>query len=211
MKPSQQKFSFARGFRMLLAFTAVLGFGCTGASGLVVSNLVQNGSFEAFDGNTLKFPGWVFTGGFEGYIGEPGGYDGVNWIGLSSPVYEDIPTIPGQFYTVSFATRGDDPQQSFRVTTMQASWGDAVLGTDTFTNRPPWHFLTYQVEASSASTRLEFDNLNLRTGFPQLDAVGVFAVVPEPSSLWLCFVGGVIFVCVRRLQRAHIEGAGRDS
>src|SRR5688572_22181117 len=77
--------------------------------------LVVNGSFLPPD----FAAGWTVVGGYSA-ISNPNSLESGFYVGQS--VSQDLNTIPGQRYLLSFTARGDQWGQSFRMATLQASW-----------------------------------------------------------------------------------------
>lgn len=138
-------------------------------------NLVSNGTF-----NVASTAGWQKTGGTGGYVNELGSAQGGargDWITIGGSLWQTVNTVAGQRYLLSFATRGDNPGQSYRMATMLVSWGGQLIGSYTSPNNGIWTYPSFVVEASGA-TELRFSTAqNLQ--HPELDDV---VVVPLPAT-----------------------------
>ena len=192
-------------------------------------NLVLNGGFEspfiAADSLTLAGcpPGFVWCVG-QGTVDlvqagwQPGeGRQSLDLNGASpGSIYQDLATVAGQTYDVSFLFSGHpdgDPTKTMRV-----FWGGADLGQFTWIVGPGqsraemfWSpIFIRELTATSATTRLEFrstttavcgDPAAAMCG-PALDAVSVAAVtaIPEPATL-LLLGGGLAVLAASALRR----------
>lgn len=83
-------------------------------------NLVSNGTF-----NVASTAGWQAIGCCGGYVNEGGSAQngGGDWLSIGGSLAQTLNTVAGQRYLLSFATRGDNPGQSYRMATMRISWG----------------------------------------------------------------------------------------
>jgi hypothetical protein len=159
-------------------------------------NIVQNGSFEHYTSVPLAIEPWVPVK-WDALLGNwDNAPDGVNYI-LVNTIYQDLHTVAGQSYKLSFDVAADlYMQPSAHVI---VSWGGQSLMTAVTPGEPydpqqnryeqiVWNFFSTPVTATGPLTRLQFtsaDNISYL-----FDDVRV-TVVPEPSlvSLW---VGGVL-------------------
>ncbi len=149
------------------------------AQPLAAENLVSDGDFEdpAIPGpwNVVYyapaiFGSWTIESGSIDHIG-PGywqaasGYQSVDLNGYSAAtIYQDIPTTPGESYSLSFAMAGN-PHGGPWVVTMEVWWEASLIDTLTFDttghsiNDMGWTRYQYAVVASDDSTRLRFKSI----------------------------------------------------
>jgi hypothetical protein len=160
-------------------------------------NIVQNGSFQSDSAN--------WSGNAAGYLGLWGSVPN-DYAALAQDIYQDLPTIPGQAYSISFYAAAD------------LYWGASVSVTAAMNQQtlisfatPPyiynnqinrydqmhWQQVTSSFVASANTTRLEFVDSN--TYDFGLAAVSVIAV-PEPTGVALFILGGALMVAAHRRQ-----------
>ncbi len=155
------------------------------ASADVPGNIVQNGTFQA------GFANWSgnIPAILEGWSTVPD-----NNAALANDIYQNLPTIPGQQYALSFYAAADlyfGPSVTIRLSLNNQVSTSYVTPPYTYnpgvnrTAQMQWEQLTSSFVASSSTTRLEFIDLN--TYDFGLAAVSVVAV-PEPSINTLLFV-----------------------
>ncbi len=155
-------------------------------------NLVQNGDFESSGG-------WQLSGNGGAWYGYYGGADGGAFQGLDSmnlsPLYQDVPTTPGQLYSLTFYLRGSYPAGQAPPFGVNVFWNSQQAGSFTLNVfSSDWWLETLTVVGGPASqSRLEFRNPY--PTFSALDDVSLVAV-PEPSAAAL-FGAAAIFVCSR--------------
>jgi hypothetical protein len=164
------------------------------------NNIVLNGSFQSG-------AGW---GGGAGYVLGVTNTPNEN-CAITSDIYQVLPTIPGQQYLLTFYAAADlltGPSVNFEVALNSTPL--VSYTTPPYTYNPQinryvqlhWAEYTDTFVASSSSTRLEFIDLNSNDF--ALAAISVIPV-PEPASLTLLTLAGVIAVISRkRLQRRQI-------
>jgi hypothetical protein len=174
-------------------------------------NIVQNPSFE-----TGQFASWVVQ---SWGINSPAAHTGTNYavtgcVGASciTPApgggawfYQDLPTVPGTTYTLTFYY---EPGPGSGAAELQVLWGPsatqlttggagACTGNCVFSNTSigstTWNqFTVANLVATTNSTRLEFLGRQDPAG-NGVDDVSVVAVgpagVPLPPSFWLTLVG----------------------
>lgn len=93
-------------------------------------------------------------------------------------ISQNLSTIPGTNYSLSFALAGN-PVCGSQVVQMQVVWGSIVVATLSFdttghsTTSMGWKHHTYTVQATSATTSLSFVSLTQSYCGPALDAVTV--------------------------------------
>ena len=179
-------------------------------SAATAQNLVQNGSFEQVTYNPLRVNPWVAVSWQALLLNWDNAPDGVNYI-LVSTIYQDLNTLPGQAYTLSFDVAADlYSEPSAHVDVL---WGGQTLtqvvtqphAYDPQQNRyeqAVWELFSMPLSASAPTTRLEFQSAN---GVAYLfDNVRV-TVVPEPPCVSLLIVVGLLLFAraVRRKSGAN--------
>ncbi|HUR45783.1 MAG TPA: immunoglobulin domain-containing protein [Candidatus Saccharimonadales bacterium] len=113
-------------------------------TGNAQSNLVFNGSFEQ------TTAGWSYTGGI-GIHPSSAAADGGISVSLVGSLWQDLQTIPGRDYVISYAL--DHTSQKPSVT-----WGGAAVGPFTnFVGDALWRYYYCYVHADSEVTRLNFN------------------------------------------------------
>ncbi len=135
-------------------------------------NLVVNGSFEEPTVELLGYPesvpGWqLFAGSAvefqQGIVAKP--YDGKQIVELdgleASGIYQDIATEAGKTYKLTFAF---SPRPDVADNKLKVLWGDTeVVKLDKngeSLSGADWQVYTYDLKATSDSTRLSFDDLD---------------------------------------------------
>jgi hypothetical protein len=137
-------------------------------------NLVSNGTF-----NVASTAGWQPAGCCGGYVNEGGSAQGGvgDWLSIGSSLSQTLNTVPGQRYLLSFATRGDNPGQSYRMATMRISWGGQLIGSYTSPNNGVWLYPKFLLDATGP-TELRFATAVV----PQLTELDDVVVVPAPAT-----------------------------
>jgi choice-of-anchor C domain-containing protein len=197
--------------------SALVAFGVGGGAVLLMpttvgaaTNLISNGTFvpatppsanfyeTVSGGDNTSIPNWTVTGGSvdvvsNGYwnnsSNDPTAYS-IDLAGNApGGVYQDVTTMPGEEYSLSFysAVNGDDPYD------VAHTMGVSVNGTLTYTTKPAystgrpggefpgsltWVLNTVPFIATSASTSIEFDDTTVGDTYygPVLDNVSLTAV-----------------------------------
>lgn len=161
-------------------------------------NLVTNGSFEADDlsGTFESIPGWTAASPGDTIevqrVGSFLAFDGDARVELDSSangsMVQSIDTEDGITYTLSFAY-SPRPQQAADTNGIEVYWNGQLLDTiaEDGTALPvgvlDWNVQSYQVEATGASTDLEFRAVGISDGLGGLlDAVSLDAIVPPPDT-----------------------------
>lgn len=168
------------------------------------ANIVQNGDFEILGDH--DFPPWQFSNGFGAFVNEPqDAYSGRNFILPGGLMWQNLNTVIGQAYQLSYHHRGDDPGQTARTSVLNVSWGSQLMATHTESNFDrPWDLAQFTVTASATTTRLTFQNASRQFGHfghPSIDLIQVIPV-PEPSIFTLA-VTSLAALFLRRRQRAY--------
>lgn len=166
-------------------------------------SIVVNGSFEApivqgswdtYHAPSVAVSGWVLQSGSIDHIG---GYwqaaEGVQSLDMNGnttaggSIYQDLSTVAGQEYTLSFAIAGN-PDGPPVVKTLEVKWGGGAVATvssDTTGNTRAnmgWETHSFTVVASGATSRLEFTSQDQGFYGAALDNVRVTAV-PLPGTM----------------------------
>ena len=133
------------------------------------TNLVVNGSFEDPPLNSTQFlitgniPGWTASVGeieiqnnFPGAGGAAAGAQHAE-LGARSPstIYQDVPTVVGGTYTLSFALRAR-PGTLLTDNRVGVSAGGAALGDVDATSVTTWAYHSFTIVATTATTRIAF-------------------------------------------------------
>ncbi|RJR24374.1 DUF4215 domain-containing protein [Candidatus Microgenomates bacterium] len=106
----------------------------------------------------------------------------------STVIYQDIPTIPGNQYTIKFyfSPRPNTPQTD---NVLEFSWGGEVKETISRAggSNTDWSEHTYTFTATTTPTRLQFKDLGTANSLGTLiDGVSVRCLGPEKGSLTIC-------------------------
>ena len=215
----------------------------------VWANLIQNGSFEEstvpavpvggftnFVGGSTAIPGWTVVGVdsalVSGTFMQSGitfqAKAGVQWADLAgvtsnsmtSGLSQDVATIAGQLYDLSFnvGSASDTSGQLFFATKVDLSIDG---GTRTSYANPTaphdmldWEFFTVQFTATSNLTNLTFFNgaapNNFSTAFDDVSLTAHTSAAPEPGSVALVGLGlAGLFGVRRKLDKATAKQPAR--
>jgi cysteine-rich repeat protein len=101
----------------------------------------------------------------------------------SARIYQDIPTVPGKKYTVSFKL-SPRPGESATENVLEVRWNGAVIDTITadgsIASNTAWQRHAYNVTATGPSSRIEFADKGVENGVGMLlDDTGVICDVPK--------------------------------
>jgi hypothetical protein len=168
-----------------------------GRDHIVTGNLVRNPSFEDVQISAttgyIRLPGWTVSPSDVAEIhrgfGGVEAYDGGQWIELdylsNDSISQDLLTVPGQFYRISFAYANRPGQSS---STIDLYWDDVRIARlsrnlTSFTISP-----LYRVEAKSRSSRLTLAAAGASNGAG--DWVDMVTVVPEYGMVLPQFADG---------------------
>ena len=181
-----------------------------------VTNLVSNGNFETPSaGSTFteyrtgtNLGGWAVTGDSVDLLGikyqAASGIQSLDLCGVAAgAVYQDLATVPGQGYVLTFAMAGNTDGSPV-VKQLRVNWGDVAVDTPSFdttghnVSNMGWTYRSYDVVAASSVTRLTFTSLTAGMFGPAIDNVSV--TVPEPSSLVLLALAAPMLFRRRRSQ-----------
>jgi len=171
---------------------------------VVPTNLVNNGSFETpFIGESnltyLTYSagqimgGWTVTSNsvdlIDTYWQAADGVQSADLNGGSAggAIYQDVATVPGQQYYLSFSLAGN-PGGATTIMTNQVWWNGSLLDTVTFNTTGHsvtamgWTNLEYLVTATAATTRVQFASVTSGYYGPAVDDVMLEAVPPAPAD-----------------------------
>lgn len=118
--------------------------------------------------------------------------------GPASGIYQDIATIAGQQYQLSFwlgnadgSSNGSYTQPSALTLTIGNGPSTLFSNADTTFESINWQQNSVFFTATDATTRIQFNNATVGDNFAGLDSVSVMAVtaVPEPAA-WALMIGG---------------------
>jgi choice-of-anchor C domain-containing protein len=157
-----------------------------------LTELVKDGGFEkpALSGNFSEynagqtFGKWTVTNGSidlvtASYWMPAQGVQSVDLDGSNAgTISQNLSTVPGTSYSLSFALAGN-PVCGSQVVKMQVVWGSSVVATLSFntaghsTTSMGWKHHKYTVQATSATTTLSFVSLTQSYCGPALDIVAV--------------------------------------
>ena len=214
--------SFFYKFSMAASGAAFIILGTSRISQAI--ELVSNGSFEQPSVPQLDFqllpsiPGWTLASGSQPGVGPRAGsppsielqnstvgpaFDGSQYVELDSVsvsgIYQDINTTVGQTYQLQFAF---SPRPLVNDNRLNITWGgsliDSLSANGVGLSTTDWTVYTYNLLATSSTTRLMFDNFNENpdTVGTLVDAVSITepTSVPETSSITgLSIIGTLIF------------------
>jgi hypothetical protein len=196
--------SFVATASALIVLPMVLAKPAAAKATPVTTNIVTNGSFE---NPQLGYGSWNIFNSIDGWnllAGSQGSgievqnhadgnpFDGSNLVELDSNgntgIFQDLSTKVGKKYKLEFAF---SPRAGVSENLVNVKWGDKLVDTlsangsglgDTM-----WKTFSYNLLATSATTRLSFDNFGSKsdTYGTYLDKVSVTSVtaVPEPGAI----------------------------
>jgi hypothetical protein len=178
----------------LLALTCI-NF-CQPSAIAAQQNLVANGSFEKPTTESLTYetsiPGWQLSAGSaieiqHGIAGKA--YEGEQLVELDanevSQIFQEIPTEVGKTYQLRFAF---SPHPGASENKLNVRWGDTTVAQLDKNGEgladSQWQVYTYDLKATSPSTRLSFDDLNETSDGlgSYIDAVSVVMKTPQYAT-----------------------------
>ena len=181
-------------------FAAVLPSGPNADCVPPAGNIVQNGSFETPIRATYityfapsSFDGWTVGSGSVDLEPNWQDYNGNQSLDLAGnsqgSIYQDLCTMPGIQYQLSFALAGN-PNETPTTKTMEVWWGGQKVSTQTFstvgrtTTSMGWTVVQMTVQAAGATTRLQFRDGYVGTtrSGPALDSVSVTALPGQMTA-----------------------------
>lgn len=200
---------------------AALPIALMASAPVAASGLVVNGGFETGDFAGWTFiaepgfdPDWVGVGGpsvtsfpYDPYEGDFHAYFGTSAVAGPGPrvgILQEIPTIIGETYTLTFALNSDpgfEAPAAPEDNDLDISFGDSIFSIAGYPYLP---WLVYQlppIVATSSSTVLSFLFRN-DPWFFGLDAVtvtGPVTPIPEPDTWGMMILGmGMVGAAMRR-------------
>ncbi len=182
---------------LFIGLWGVAPLGWAQGTTLPPDSIVVNGGFA----NLGAGWGWTYNLGI--MTGSP-----LNFAYVYGTLYQDLNTVPGQAYQITFAMSGNLNLPQTAV--LQVLWGSQTVGSPTWNpagnsiyNRG-WETETFEATATSASTLLTFSNPNVGTqDLPAVYAVSVIPV-PEPSAMALLAVGVCSCALMQRRSRPRL-------
>ncbi len=198
----------------------------------VSATLIVNGSFEQptvpvggftnFLGGSAAIPGWTVVGVdssvISGSFTQNGilfqAQNGLQWVDLAgvnsnsttSGLRQNVATIVGQLYELSFYVGSALDNRIFFPTTVDLSINGGARAPHFNANAPTdklnWKLFTEQFTATSTTTSLAFFNgaasNNFLAGLDNVSLVEVTAAVPEPGNFVLVSLGLLALLARRR-------------
>jgi len=182
---------------------------CAAITARAQVNLVINGGFDVREGLSFSIVPWVQTGTLLLTAGGCQTADGPNAAGIvAGLLYQDIPTVSGQRYLLSFYVAGYAPDGPLPfIHNLAVDWGSQRVGVTSFdsTGRTfsnmGWSRREFEIQGSGGLTRLSFSNPNAisNPNIPLLDRVQLVAI-PEPASWALIGLASAALFVTRRVR-----------
>jgi choice-of-anchor C domain-containing protein len=188
------------GGRLGLTVAGLLAAGMTLLGGAPGPNLIVNGGFEALQpgGGYVPYMAGTDLGGWrveKGSVEAVGTYwqaaegsvsldlSGLwDWVGT---IAQDVPTVPGHQYRLSFMLAGNPESQEDYLKKARVWWSGAELATlevdvrgRSFSDMG-WRRYEYVVTATAATTTVKFESLTYNFLGPTLDDVQLADITPS--------------------------------
>lgn len=153
--------------------------------------LAIGGSYQAFFGGQDIGGGWIVENGsvelVRDYWTAAEGHQSVDLSGVfedAGTIYQDIPTVPGQTYTLRFAFAGNPEDVGGADKRMKVYWNEGELADltmntagRTFTDMG-WTYYSYNVTATGTTSRVKFQSLTFNFLGPVIDDVSLRPYYP---------------------------------
>jgi choice-of-anchor C domain-containing protein len=171
-------------------------------------------SFQYYYAGDPSIVGWTITGDSVDVLRTPRftpheGAQSVDLSGVSTGgIYQDIVTEPGKSYRLSFWLAGN-AEFGPPVKTMKLSWAGVDVATLQFdttgktSNNPGWTQYSFDLNASSATSRLWFQSTTSGSAGPFIDDLSLVELgqppaVPLPAAAALGALGTLFMGLARR-------------
>jgi len=194
--------------RLRCSHLALLGSIVATTGWVQAANLVSNGGMEVpaiapgtiltfYAGQT--FGGWTVSAGSIDVVHGWQNAEGLQSIDLSGSsqgtIYQDVPTVAGRTYDLSFAMASDPYWAGTR--NMDVYWGDVLVDSLSFATAGHtdqdmgWMYHSYMLTATGNVTRLLFKDMTHDNDGYYGAALDDVVLTPEPTTLLLLAVGGL--------------------
>jgi choice-of-anchor C domain-containing protein len=160
--------------------------------------LVIGGSYQAFFAGQDIGGGWMVENGsveiVHDYWTAAEGHQSIDLSGvfdLAGTLYQDIPTIAGQTYTLRFAFAGNPEDVGGADKRMKVFWNDGEIADLTFNTAGRsftdmgWTYHSYNVTAWGTSSRVKFQSLTFNFLGPVIDDVTLRPYYPASLDVEL--------------------------
>jgi choice-of-anchor C domain-containing protein len=183
--------------------------------------VVGNPDFNYYYAGNPAITGWTIVGGSVDLLSTNWkAHDGNQSIDLAGVtpggLYQDVSTTPGQSYRLGFWLAGNPEFPGSTgpvVKTAKVSWGGNSVANVSFDTTGKsktnlgWTFYSYDLTATAATTRLQFDNTSSGSSGALIDDLSLVQLAP-PSSVPLppgllpgALTAGTLFIARRRSKR----------